>query len=127
MEGDLLDIDALVLGIRDALSNTESRITQQQFQAAVGQVQQVARQRVSQKMKAVGDKNRRDGPAFMEKYKALEGVQSTASGMLYKVIIDMSASKTWDQGHSELCSCARTSRILKSLLPSSSSHGARTP
>jgi len=86
LDGDLLDVDALALGIRDALGNTESRITQEQFQAAVGQVQQTAQQRMQQKMKGLADRNRRDGPEFLSKYKALDGVKATESGLLYKVV-----------------------------------------
>ena len=86
LDGDLLDVDALALGIKDALSQTESRITQEQFQAAVGQVQQVAQQRMQQKMKGLADRNRRDGPEFLNRYKALDGVQATDSGLLYKVV-----------------------------------------
>jgi FKBP-type peptidyl-prolyl cis-trans isomerase FklB len=86
LEGDLLDLQALVLGIQDALGNAESRVSQEQFQAAVNQVQEVAQQRMQQKMQVVAERNRRDGPKFLEKYKAMEGVQQTASGLLYKVV-----------------------------------------
>ncbi len=86
LEGELLDLNALMLGIQDSLNQAESRITQEQFQAAIGQVQQVAQQRMQQKMQAVAERNRRDGPKFLEKYKALEGVQQTPSGLMYKVL-----------------------------------------
>jgi FKBP-type peptidyl-prolyl cis-trans isomerase len=86
LEGDLVDMSALLLGIQDALSGGESRITQAQFEAAMGQVEATARQRMQQKMQASAERNRRDGPKFLEKYKALEGVQQTASGLLYKAL-----------------------------------------
>jgi FKBP-type peptidyl-prolyl cis-trans isomerase len=86
LEGDLLDVNALVLGIHDALSMTDSRVSQEDFQAAVSQVQQVAQQRLQQKMQALGERNRREGPKFLERYKATQGVKQTASGVLYKVL-----------------------------------------
>jgi FKBP-type peptidyl-prolyl cis-trans isomerase len=86
LDGDLLDVNALLLGIQDALSQTESRVSQEQFQAAIGQVQQVAQQRMQQKMQAAAELNRREGPKFLERYKATEGVKQTASGLLYKVL-----------------------------------------
>jgi FKBP-type peptidyl-prolyl cis-trans isomerase len=85
LEGDLVDISALLLGIQDALSGAESRVTQADFEAALGQVEATAQQRMQQKMQAAAERNLRDGPKFLEKYKALEGVQQTASGLLYKV------------------------------------------
>jgi FKBP-type peptidyl-prolyl cis-trans isomerase len=86
LEGDLLDVNALLLGIQDALSQTDSRISQEQFQAAIEQVQQTAQQRIQQKMQVAAERNRRDGPKFLEKYKATEGVQQTASGLFYRVL-----------------------------------------
>jgi len=81
-----LDLQSLLLGIQDSIDSKESRVSQEQFQAAIIQVQQVAQQKMQQKMSAVAEKNRQDGPKFIAKYKALDGVKSTASGLLYKVL-----------------------------------------
>jgi FKBP-type peptidyl-prolyl cis-trans isomerase len=86
LSGELLDLDALILGLRDAVANQEPRVTQQQFQAAMLQVQQAAQEQLTKKMQIVGEKNRREGPKFLEKYKAFQGVQELPSGLLYKVI-----------------------------------------
>jgi FKBP-type peptidyl-prolyl cis-trans isomerase len=86
LEGDLLDIAALLSGIQDALGNKESQISQEQWQAAMGQIQQLAQDRMQQKMQAAAEKNRQLGPKFLQKYKASEGVKQTPSGLLYKVI-----------------------------------------
>jgi FKBP-type peptidyl-prolyl cis-trans isomerase len=85
LEGDLLDLEALVLGIKDSVNNAESQVTQQQFQEAMVEIQQIAQQRMQQKMTTLAEKNRREGPQFLAKYKAMEGVQATESGLLYKV------------------------------------------
>ncbi len=85
LDADLLDFQALVQGIQDSLANAESKVSQEKFEAAMTQIQQTAQQRMQQKMASVAEKNRRDGPKFLEKYKALEGVKSTPSGLLYKV------------------------------------------
>jgi FKBP-type peptidyl-prolyl cis-trans isomerase len=83
---DLLDLEALAKGIRDTQANADSQISQQEFQEAMVEIQNRAQQQMQAKMQALGDKNRRDGPVFLEKYKALKGVQSTDSGLLYKVV-----------------------------------------
>lgn len=83
---DLLDLEALAKGIRDTQANADSQITQQEFQEAMMEIQKRAQQQMQEKMQAMAEKNRRDGPIFLEKYKALKGVQSTPSGLLYKVV-----------------------------------------
>jgi FKBP-type peptidyl-prolyl cis-trans isomerase len=84
-DGETLDLKCLLMGIQDSLQSKESQVTQEQFQAALLHVQQVAQQKMQQKMALVAVKNREDGPKFLAKYKAVKGVMSTESGMLYQV------------------------------------------
>ncbi len=41
---------------------------------------------MQQKMQALAERNKRDGPKFIEMYKGLDGVQELPSGLLYKVV-----------------------------------------
>ncbi|MCA9148492.1 MAG: FKBP-type peptidyl-prolyl cis-trans isomerase [Planctomycetales bacterium] len=85
-DSETIDFEALVAGIKDSVDNAESKITQEQFQAAIIEVQQLAQQRMKQKMEAIAAKNKADGPKFLAKYKAMEGVKALPSGALYKVV-----------------------------------------
>ncbi len=86
LDEQLLDLNAMLMGIQDALSRKSSRVSDTEFREAMTAVQQAAQQRMQQKMQASAEKNLREGPAFLAKYKGLEGVQSTASGLLYRVL-----------------------------------------
>lgn len=85
LDAELLDMNALAEGIRDAMTGVDSKVTDEQFQAAMQQFQQLAQQKMQQKMEALSKKNLAEGPAFVAKYKTLDGVQTTPSGILYRV------------------------------------------
>jgi len=86
LEADILDLPSLIAGLEDAIGNKESRITQPEFEAAMQEFQQAAQQRMQAKMQALAEKNKTEGPKFLEKYKAMEGVKALPSGLLYKVV-----------------------------------------
>lgn len=86
LEPDMLDLPGLVAGIEDAVGRKEPKITQAEFEAAMTEFQQTAQKRLAEKMQVVADKNKVDGPKFLAKYKAMEGVKATPSGLLYKVV-----------------------------------------
>ncbi len=85
LDGELVDLAAMMAGIRDALGEQEPRVSQEQFQAAMQQVQELARSKMQKKMELLAEKNRREGPAFLKRYQALAGVKSLPSGVLYRV------------------------------------------
>ena len=86
LEADMVDLASLVAGLEDAVAGKEARITQQEFEAAMTEFQQMAQQRMQTKMQALAEKNKAEGPKFLEKYKAMEGVKALPSGLLYKVV-----------------------------------------
>ena len=86
LEVDMVDLPSLVAGLEDAIGNKEARITQAEFEAAMQEFQQAAQQRMQAKMQALSEKNKTEGPKFLEKYKAMEGVKALPSGLLYKVV-----------------------------------------
>jgi FKBP-type peptidyl-prolyl cis-trans isomerase FklB len=85
-DGELLDLKSLFAGIQDGFGGQEPRVTQEQFQAAMGQIQQLAQAKMQKKMEQLGDKNRREGPVFIKRFQAMDGVQSLPSGVLYRVL-----------------------------------------
>ncbi len=85
-DGELLDLQSLFAGIRDGFGGQEPRVTQEQFQAAMGQIQQLAQAKMQKKMEQLGEKNRREGPVFIQRFQAMDGVKSLPSGVLYRVL-----------------------------------------
>jgi FKBP-type peptidyl-prolyl cis-trans isomerase FklB len=85
-DGELLDLELLLAGIRDGFGNQQPRVTQEQFQAAIGQVQQQLQSKMDKKMQLLGDKNRREGPEFIKRFQAMEGVRALPGGVLYRVL-----------------------------------------
>lgn len=79
--------DALLQGVKDAikkdslylLTDAEIRQTMMDFQKEMMEKQ-------TAKLKELGDKNKKEGEAFLAENKTKEGVKTTASGLQYKVI-----------------------------------------
>jgi FKBP-type peptidyl-prolyl cis-trans isomerase FklB len=81
------DVNAFTLAIDDVMSGTESRLSQEQVQAAVETVQQQAQAKQQLAQQAVSDKNKADGLAYLEANANKEGVVITESGLQYKEIV----------------------------------------
>lgn len=81
-EGIEPDLDALFLGIRDAMEGKSPRITQEEARAAM----MAARAAADAKREAVAAENLKAGEAFLAANAKNAGVKTTASGLQYKVI-----------------------------------------
>jgi FKBP-type peptidyl-prolyl cis-trans isomerase FklB len=82
-----LDVDSLMQGVEDKLSGGKTRMTEEQGLAALEGLQ--TDQRIVEaglNRKAVAEKNKREGEAFLAENKKKEGVVSLPSGLQYKVI-----------------------------------------
>jgi FKBP-type peptidyl-prolyl cis-trans isomerase FklB len=77
-----LNPDALVAGVKDALSGKKPALSETEEREAMMALQKDA----MEKQKSVSDKNATDGKKFLEDNKKKEGVKATASGLEYKVI-----------------------------------------
>jgi FKBP-type peptidyl-prolyl cis-trans isomerase len=78
-------IDLINKGLHDGLTGEKGMMTDEEMQATMQEFQKqvVAQQEVKQK--ALGDKNKADGEAFLAKNKTKTGVKTTASGLQYEV------------------------------------------
>lgn len=74
--------EALALGISDVLMQNELRLTEEQMQNVMAAVQKEIEERDTAMREAAAQQ----GDSFQADYAKEEGVQSTASGILYKVI-----------------------------------------
>jgi len=81
-----INVDALVEGLKDALSGKEPKYTEAQLREAFGIVQRQLQARQMEKAKTAGDKNKKEGEAFLAANKKKEGVKSTESGLQYVVL-----------------------------------------
>jgi len=85
VQGVECDLDVLLVGIKDALAGS-SKMTEDEIRATLAAFQQELGARQAEKAKAAGEKNRKEGEAFLEANKAKEGVKVTASGLQYKIL-----------------------------------------
>ena len=79
-QGVELDLEAYMLGVRDALDGSAPRLTQQEFQNALSH----ATDSVNDKFKAKAKENLKAGQAFMAKNKQQDGVVELSNGIQYK-------------------------------------------
>ncbi len=77
-----LDIDSLLRGIKDTLTKSKPTYTDEELNAAIGSFGKV----IEAKARAAADKNKKDGEVFLAKIKKEKGVETTATGLQYKVL-----------------------------------------
>lgn len=80
------NVQSLVAGLSDALSGAPSKYTEAQLDACRGRFEQEMQQKMMGRMQQAGDKNAKAGADFLAKNKTADGVQTTPTGLQYKVI-----------------------------------------
>jgi FKBP-type peptidyl-prolyl cis-trans isomerase FklB len=76
-----LNSDALMAGIKDAMSGTKPLLNDQEVKEAMMSLEKD----MEQKREAAGQKNAADGEKFLAENKTKSGVKTTPSGLQYKV------------------------------------------
>ena len=87
-----LNVDILADGMRDFLAG-KPKLTDQQFQACMQDLQQQAMSKMQAEQSAKGSANKERGEKFLVENKSKEGVKTTASGLQYKVIKEGTGKK----------------------------------
>lgn len=82
----VVDLASLVAGITDALKEAKPKYTDEQLAPVMQRFQQEMQQKAQARMMAIGEKNKREGAAFLAENKTKPGVQVTPSGLQYRVI-----------------------------------------
>jgi FKBP-type peptidyl-prolyl cis-trans isomerase len=77
-----IDVDVMAMSIRDALSDKESRMTQDEMRQTMIALQQ---KNVSEQ-KELAEKNKTEGDKFLAENKKKKDIKTTASGLQYKVL-----------------------------------------
>jgi FKBP-type peptidyl-prolyl cis-trans isomerase FkpA len=83
-----LDNDALVLALSDAKADKESRISDEEGQKVMTEMQEKVMQQMEAERKKISEENTAKGKKFLEENKAKEGVTTTESGLQYKVLTE---------------------------------------
>ncbi len=81
-----IDPDILLQGLKAALSGTNALLTPEQAQAAINELQNQLRQKMAEAAKAMAEKNKKEGEAFLAANKTKEGVITLPSGLQYKIL-----------------------------------------
>jgi FKBP-type peptidyl-prolyl cis-trans isomerase FklB len=81
-QGQDLNPDAVLAGLKDALSGKPPALSEKEMQETM----EAWNKQMEDKQKAAGEKNAADGVKFLAENKSKSGVKTTASGLQYKVI-----------------------------------------
>jgi FKBP-type peptidyl-prolyl cis-trans isomerase FklB len=81
-----LDINALMAGFTDALSGAKPKWTEAQLRPSLARFSQEMQQKTIARMTQLAAKNKQEAAAFLAQNGKREGVQTTASGLQYRVL-----------------------------------------
>jgi FKBP-type peptidyl-prolyl cis-trans isomerase FklB len=81
-----VDADILTRGIKDSISGEKPLLTEQEIQETMAAFQKEAMAKQAELAKKLGEKNKREGEAFLAKNKGKEGVKTLPSGLQVLVI-----------------------------------------
>jgi len=83
-----LDEAAFVLALNDAKAAKDSRISEEDSQKAMTEMQEKVMKKQEEERKKVSEENKAKGTKFLEENKTKDGVKTTASGLQYKIITE---------------------------------------
>jgi FKBP-type peptidyl-prolyl cis-trans isomerase FklB len=75
-------------GMKDALSGSKVLLTDDEIKSLIVSLQKDLQTKQQEKMKAQGEKNKKEAEAFLAENKKKEGVKTLPSGLEYKVITE---------------------------------------
>jgi FKBP-type peptidyl-prolyl cis-trans isomerase FklB len=81
-----VNVDLLVRGIRDVLSKTKPLMTEQEIRETMVALQKEITAKHKEQMRVLGEKNEKEGEAFLAENKKKKGVITLPSGLQYKVL-----------------------------------------
>ncbi len=82
-----IDQQALMAGVGDALQEgAQPKLTQERFRQCMMAMQQLMERTARAEMEKGGAENAKKGAAFLADYAKQEGVQSTPSGLLFRIL-----------------------------------------
>jgi FKBP-type peptidyl-prolyl cis-trans isomerase FklB len=85
-QGAEVDADLLARGLKDAMSTNATLLSQQEAQTILGAWQNEMRAKFMEQQKVQGEKNKKEGEAFLAENAKKPGVITLPSGLQYKVL-----------------------------------------
>jgi FKBP-type peptidyl-prolyl cis-trans isomerase FklB len=83
-----LNADALAAGLKDAFSGGKTKLTQDEVRQVLTDFQQEIQAKMQERTQQLGEKNKKEGEAFLAENKKKSGVKTLPSGLQYKVITE---------------------------------------
>ncbi|MCX7949887.1 MAG: FKBP-type peptidyl-prolyl cis-trans isomerase [Treponemataceae bacterium] len=81
-----LDLDLVIMGLKDAMTGDKLLLTDKEVREALITLQKEITAKSEDQKKALAEKNKREGEAFLAENKKKEGVITLPSGLQYKVL-----------------------------------------
>lgn len=86
MQDIAINPDVLARGLKDASDSAHALMSEKATQEVMNHFRQDMAMKQQEKMKAMSDKGKIEGEAFLASNKTKEGVKTTASGLQYKIL-----------------------------------------
>ncbi|MCX6134218.1 MAG: FKBP-type peptidyl-prolyl cis-trans isomerase [Ignavibacteriales bacterium] len=83
-----LNLDLLLRGIRDGLAEAAPALTDAEMREAMTTFQKEMMAKMQEKQKVSGEKNKKEGEAFLAENKKKPGIVTLPSGLQYKILKD---------------------------------------
>ena len=81
-----LDVDAVARAMKDVFSGAPQKLSDEEIRATLTTYQQTIAAKQQEKRKALGEKNKKEGEAFLAENKTKPGVKTLPNGLQYKVM-----------------------------------------
>jgi FKBP-type peptidyl-prolyl cis-trans isomerase FklB len=81
-----LDIETLIKGLRDGYAGGKTLMTEEEMRTTLTAYQKELQEKESAAIKAIAEKNKTEGEAFLAANKTKEGVVTLPSGLQYKIL-----------------------------------------
>lgn len=81
-----IDSENFLKGFKDALSGAKPVLSEEEMRTVMTAFQKEMAAKQTERMKVIGEKNKKEGEAFLAANKKKEGVKTLKSGLQYKVI-----------------------------------------
>jgi FKBP-type peptidyl-prolyl cis-trans isomerase FklB len=81
-----VDLDLFLKGVRDVMSETNPLMSEQEMRETLAGLQKELKAKYEDRMKALGEKNKKEGESLLAENKNKEGVITLPSGLEYKVL-----------------------------------------
>ena len=81
-----IDPDIFVKGLKDSFAGGATLLSETEARAAIAALQTELMKKQAEAMKTLGEKNRKEGEAFLAENRTRDGVVSLPSGLQYKIL-----------------------------------------